>query len=138
MAETTKADKPAAPKKAAPKKAAAAKAEAVVEAPEALAEQQAKGHESSARDVRDVDARGYRKSRRGYVVSDKMDKTIVVEVEDRVKHPLYGKVIRRTSKVKAHDEANTAGIGDLVLINETRPLSATKRWRLVEILEKAK
>ena len=82
--------------------------------------------------------RGYRKSRRGYVVSDKMDKTIVVEVEDRVKHPLYGKVIRRTSKVKAHDEGNTAGIGDLVLINETRPLSATKRWRLVEILEKAK
>lgn len=82
--------------------------------------------------------RGYRKARRGYVVSDKMDKTIVVEVEDRVKHPLYGKVIRRTSKVKAHDENNTAGIGDLVLINETRPLSASKRWRLVEILEKAK
>ncbi|WIM22783.1 MULTISPECIES: 30S ribosomal protein S17 [unclassified Microbacterium] len=99
---------------------------------------EAKGHESSARDVRDESARGYRKSRRGYVVSDKMDKTIVVEVEDRVKHPLYGKVIRRTSKVKAHDEGNTAGIGDLVLINETRPLSATKRWRLVEILEKAK
>ena len=74
----------------------------------------------------------------GVIVSDKMDKTIVVEVEDRVKHPLYGKVIRRTSKVKAHDEQNTAGIGDLVLINETRPLSATKRWRLVEILEKAK
>jgi len=89
-------------------------------------------------DVRDADARGYRKSRRGYVVSDKMEKTIVVEVEDRVKHPLYGKVIRRTSKVKAHDETNSAGIGDLVLINETRPLSATKRWRLVEILEKAK
>ena len=84
------------------------------------------------------DARGYRKVRRGYVTSDKMDKTIVVEVEDRVKHPLYGKVIRRTSKVKAHDEANTAGIGDLVLISETRPLSATKRWRLVEIVEKAK
>src|SRR4051812_45624149 len=82
--------------------------------------------------------RGYRKARRGYVVSDKMDKTIVVEVEDRVKHPLYGKVLRRTSKVKAHDENNAAGIGDLVLINETRPLSATKRWRLVEILEKAK
>ena len=96
------------------------------------------GHESSAHDVRDVSARGYRKARRGYVVSDKMDKTIVVEVEDRVKHPLYGKVIRRTSKVKAHDEQNTAGIGDLVLINETRPLSATKRWRLVEVLEKAK
>lgn len=96
------------------------------------------GHESAEHDVRDADARGYRKARRGYVVSDKMDKTIVVEVEDRVKHPLYGKVIRRTSKVKAHDEGNTAGIGDLVLINETRPLSATKRWRLVEILEKAK
>ncbi len=94
--------------------------------------------EHAEHDVRDVDARGYRKSRRGYVISDKMDKTIVVEVEDRVKHPLYGKVIRRTSKVKAHDEANSAGIGDLVLINETRPLSATKRWRLVEILEKAK
>ena len=82
--------------------------------------------------------RGYRKVRRGYVVSDKMEKTIVVEVEDRVKHPLYGKVIRRTSKIKAHDEQNGAGIGDLVLIAETRPLSATKRWRLVEILEKAK
>jgi small subunit ribosomal protein S17 len=72
------------------------------------------------------------------VVSDKMQKTVVVEVEDRVKHPLYGKVIRRTSKVKVHDEAGAAGIGDLVLIMETRPLSATKRWRLVEILEKAK
>jgi small subunit ribosomal protein S17 len=82
--------------------------------------------------------RGYRKTVRGYVVSDKMDKTIVVEVEDRVKHSLYGKVIRRTSKIKAHDEQNTAGIGDLVLLSETRPLSATKRWRLVEILEKAK
>jgi small subunit ribosomal protein S17 len=107
-------------------------ADAVVEEP------QAAGHESAAHDVRDADARGYRKTRRGYVISDKMDKTIVVEVEDRVKHPLYGKVIRRTSKVKAHDEANSAGIGDLVVINETRPLSATKRWRLVEILEKAK
>ena len=82
--------------------------------------------------------RGYRKVRRGYVTSDKMDKTIVVEVEDRVKHPLYGKVMRRSSKVKAHDEQNTAGIGDLVVISETRPLSATKRWRLVEIVEKAK
>ena len=82
--------------------------------------------------------RGYRKTRRGYVVSDKMMKTVVVEVEDRVKHPLYGKVIRRTSKVKAHDEENTAGTGDLVLIMETRPLSATKRWRVVEVLEKAK
>jgi small subunit ribosomal protein S17 len=98
----------------------------------------ATGHESSSHDVKDAAARGYRKARRGYVTSDKMDKTIVVEVEDRVKHPLYGKVIRRTSKVKAHDETNSAGIGDLVLINETRPLSSTKRWRLVEILEKAK
>jgi len=67
-----------------------------------------------------------------------MEKTIVVQVEDRVKHALYGKVIRRTSKVKAHDEENIAGIGDLVVIAETRPLSATKNWRLVEILEKAK
>jgi small subunit ribosomal protein S17 len=82
--------------------------------------------------------RAYRKTRRGYVVSDKMDKTVVIAVEDRVKHPLYGKVVRRTSKVKAHDEQNAAGVGDLVLIMETRPLSATKRWRLVEILEKAK
>ncbi|MGG7464599.1 MULTISPECIES: 30S ribosomal protein S17 [unclassified Plantibacter] len=98
----------------------------------------AEGHQSSEHDVKDVSARGYRKTRRGLVTSDKMDKTIVVEVEDRVKHPLYGKVIRRTSKVKAHDETNSAGIGDLVLISETRPTSATKRWRLVEILEKAK
>ncbi len=82
--------------------------------------------------------RPYRKTRRGYVVSDKMDKTITVEVEDRVKHPLYGKVMRRSSKIKAHDEANTAGIGDLVVVMETRPLSASKRWRLVEIVEKAK
>ena len=82
--------------------------------------------------------RGRRKVREGVVISDKMDKTIVVTVEDRVKHRLYGKVIRRTSKVKAHDEAGTAGVGDLVVISETRPLSATKRWRLVEILEKAK
>jgi len=85
-----------------------------------------------------VAERGYRKTRRGYVVSDKMDKTVVVEVEDRVKHPLYGKVMRRTSKVKAHDEQNAAGVGDLVMIMETRPLSATKRWRVVEVLEKAK
>jgi small subunit ribosomal protein S17 len=96
------------------------------------------GHESAEHDVRDANARGYRKSRRGYVVSDKMDKTIVVEVEDRVKHPLYGKVMRRSSKVHVHDEQNACGIGDRVLIMETRPLSATKRWRVVEILEKAK
>jgi small subunit ribosomal protein S17 len=82
--------------------------------------------------------RNDRKTRQGYVVSDKMDKTVVVEVEDRVKHALYSKVIRRSSKVKAHDENNEAGIGDRVLIMETRPLSATKRWRVVEILDKAK
>lgn len=82
--------------------------------------------------------RGYRKVREGLVVSDKMDKTVVVAVEDRFKHPLYGKVVRRTSKLKAHDEANTAGVGDRVLLMETRPLSATKRWRVVEVVEKAK
>ncbi|WP_028245937.1 30S ribosomal protein S17 [Pseudoclavibacter soli] len=82
--------------------------------------------------------RGYRKTRRGYVVSDKSDKTITVLVEDRVKHALYGKVLRRSAKVHVHDENNAAGVGDLVLISETKPLSATKRWRLVEILEKAK
>ena len=103
-----------------------------------MATNQKSGHESAEHDVRDEEARGYRKVRRGYVVSDKMDKTITVEVEDRVKHPLYGKVVRRSSKVKAHDETNQAGIGDLVVISETRPLSATKRWRLVEIAEKAK
>jgi small subunit ribosomal protein S17 len=82
--------------------------------------------------------RNYRKVREGYVVSDKMDKTVVVELEDRKKHRRYAKVVRTTSKVKVHDEANTAGVGDRVQIMETRPLSATKRWRLVEILEKAK
>lgn len=82
--------------------------------------------------------RGDRKVREGLVVSDKMNKTIVVAVEDRFKHPLYGKVVRRTNKLKAHDEANAAGIGDRVLLMETRPLSASKRWRMVEILEKAK
>jgi small subunit ribosomal protein S17 len=82
--------------------------------------------------------RGYRKVREGYVVSDKMDKTVVVEVEDRVKHPKYGKVLRRTKKYKAHDEQNACGVGDRVLLMETRPQSATKRWRVTEILEKAK
>ena len=82
--------------------------------------------------------RNQRKTREGLVVSDKMDKTIVVAVEDRVKHALYGKVLRRTSKLKAHDETNQCGTGDRVLIMETRPLSATKRWRVVEVLEKAK
>jgi len=81
--------------------------------------------------------RGERKTREGMVVSDKMNKTIVVELEDRVKHPRYSKVIRRTTKVKAHDENGTAGIGDRVLLAETRPLSATKRWRLVQVLERA-
>ena len=85
-----------------------------------------------------TEERHYRKTRQGYVISDKMDKTVVVEVEDRVKHALYGKVIRRSSKVKAHDEANSAGVGDRVMIMETRPLSATKHWRVVEILERAK
>ena len=83
-------------------------------------------------------ARNTRKVREGLVVSDKMDKTVVVSVEDRVKHALYGKVLRQTSRLKAHDEQNSAGIGDRVRLMETRPLSATKRWRLVEILEKAK
>jgi small subunit ribosomal protein S17 len=82
--------------------------------------------------------RGYRKVREGYVVSDKMDKTVVVVVEDRVKHPKYGKVIRRTKKYKAHDGENACGVGDRVRLMETRPLSATKRWRVAEILEKAK
>ncbi|HEY3681434.1 MAG TPA: 30S ribosomal protein S17 [Streptosporangiaceae bacterium] len=82
--------------------------------------------------------RNYRKTREGLVVGDKMDKTVVVAVEDRVKHPLYGKVIRRTKKYKAHDEQNACGVGDRVLLMETRPLSSTKRWRVVNILEKAK
>ena len=83
-------------------------------------------------------SRSARKVREGYVVSDKMNKTVTVAVEDRFKHPLYGKVVRRTSKLKAHDEQNACGVGDRVLVMETRPLSATKRWRVVEILEKAK
>ena len=84
------------------------------------------------------DARGFRKTREGLVVSDKMDKTVVVAVEDRVKHALYGKVLRQTSRLKAHDEQNECGVGDRVLLMETRPLSATKRWRVVQVLEKAK
>jgi small subunit ribosomal protein S17 len=83
-------------------------------------------------------ARGYRKVREGLVVSDKMDKTVVVEVEDRVKHPKYDKIIRRTKRYKAHDGANACGVGDRVLLMEIRPMSATKRWRVAEILEKAK
>jgi small subunit ribosomal protein S17 len=82
--------------------------------------------------------RANRKQRTGLVVSDKMDKTIVVAVVDRVKHPLYGKTVKRTKKYKAHDEGNVAHTGDKVLIMETRPLSKEKRWRLVNVIEKAK
>ena len=82
--------------------------------------------------------RNLRKTRVGLVVSNKMDKTIVVAIQDNVKHPIYGKIIKRTLKVHAHDEQNTCGIGDKVEIMETRPLSKTKRWRLVEIIERAK
>ncbi|CRH67037.1 putative 30S ribosomal protein s17 [Chlamydia trachomatis] len=86
----------------------------------------------------DSTARNDRKVRIGLVVSDKMDKTVVVQIEDRVKHALYGKVMRRNKKVKVHDENNECGVGDRVRIMETRPLSATKHWRVVEIIEKAK
>jgi small subunit ribosomal protein S17 len=82
--------------------------------------------------------RNLRKTRTGKVVSDKMDKTIVVAIEDHVKHPLYGKIVKRTYKLKAHDEKNECAIGDTVKVMETRPLSKDKRWRLVEIVEKAK
>jgi len=89
-------------------------------------------------DNRTATTRNARKVREGLVVSDKMDKTVVVEVEDRVKHALYGKVMRRTSRLKAHDENNDCGVGDRVQLMETRPLSATKRWRVVTVLERAK
>lgn len=82
--------------------------------------------------------RNLRKERIGVVVSDKMDKTIVVAIEDHVKHPIYGKIVKRTSKIHAHDANNECGIGDTVEVMETRPLSKTKRWRLVQIIEKAK
>ena len=85
-----------------------------------------------------AEVRGMRKTRTGVVVSDKMDKTIVVAIRTRVKHPLYGKIMNRTNKIKAHDENNECGIGDTVRVMETRPLSKDKRWRLVEIIEKAK
>ena len=84
------------------------------------------------------ETRALRKTRVGKVVSDKMDKTIVVAIADHVKHPTYGKIIKRTVKIHAHDENNACGIGDTVKVMETRPLSKTKRWRLVEIIEKAK
>jgi small subunit ribosomal protein S17 len=82
--------------------------------------------------------RGRRKIRTGRVVSDAMDKTVVVRIASQVKHPLYGKIVRRSTKLKAHDESNDAHVGDLVRIVETRPLSRTKRWRLVEVVERAK
>ena len=84
------------------------------------------------------EVRGMRKTRIGVVVSDKMDKTITIAVKYRVRHPLYGKIMNRTTKIKAHDEMNECGIGDTVRVMETRPLSRDKRWRLVEIIEKAK
>jgi small subunit ribosomal protein S17 len=119
--------------KATPK--AAAKAAAPKETAGHAASGDGKGPKHTPRTPK---PRGRRKTRIGYVVSDKMQKTIVVELEDRVRHPLYGKIIRTTKKVKAHDENSIAGIGDRVSLMETRPLSATKRWRLVDILEKAK
>jgi small subunit ribosomal protein S17 len=94
--------------------------------------------EGASTSAESTEERGRRKVREGYVVSDKMDKTVVVVVEDMVKHRLYGKVLRQTSRLKAHDEQNTAAVGDRVRVMETRPVSATKRWRVLEILEKAK
>jgi small subunit ribosomal protein S17 len=146
MAEAKTPQKSAAkkaPAKAAPKKAAATKETAGRATPGDDAGRQrpaekpgnGKGPKHTPRTPK---PRGQRKTRIGYVVSDKMQKTIVVELEDRVRHPLYGKIIRTTKKVKAHDENSIAGIGDRVSLMETRPLSATKRWRLVDILEKAK
>ena len=85
-----------------------------------------------------MEERALRKTRVGRVISDKMDKSIVVAIEDHVKHPVYGKIVKRTKKIHAHDENNECGIGDFVEVMETRPLSKTKRWRLVEIIEKAK
>ncbi len=85
-----------------------------------------------------MEERNLRKTRVGKVVSNKMDKTIVVAIEDHVRHPLYGKIVKKTYKLKAHDEENTCGIGDTVRVMETRPISKDKRWRLVEIIERAK
>src|SRR5947209_9184529 len=129
MAEATTGEKAAKATKAAPKKAPSKAAATKDAAP------QVKGSQHTPATPK---PRGRRKTRIGYVVSDKMQKTIVVELEDRMRHPLYGKIIRTTKKVKAHDENSSAGIGDRVSLMETRPTSATKRWRLVEILEKAK
>jgi small subunit ribosomal protein S17 len=93
---------------------------------------------TNAGELETTSHRGRRKSRTGRVVSSAMEKTVVVEVLDAAKHPTYGKIVRRNKRLKAHDERNEAGIGDTVRIDETRPLSKTKRWRVVEILEKAK
>jgi small subunit ribosomal protein S17 len=121
-----------------PAKKAPAKAAAKTAAKPAAAKETADKAKGPKHTPATPKPRGRRKTRIGYVVSDKMQKTIVVELEDRVRHPLYGKIIRTTTKVKAHDENSIAGIGDRVSLMETRPLSATKRWRLVDILEKAK
>jgi len=118
---------------------AEAKTTASKSAPKAAAATKASGKaKGPARTPSTPKPRGQRKTRIGFVVSDKMQKTIVVELENRRRHPLYGKIIRTTTKVKAHDENGDAGIGDRVSLMETRPLSATKRWRLVQVLEKAK
>jgi small subunit ribosomal protein S17 len=132
MAEASTGETAAKATKAAPKKAA------TKAAPKAAAKDAAAKDKGPKNTPATPKPRGRRKTRIGYVVSDKMQKTIVVELEDRMRHPLYGKIIRTTKKVKAHDENSVAGIGDRVSLMETRPLSATKRWRLVEILEKAK
>jgi small subunit ribosomal protein S17 len=97
----------------------------------------APGAQSATAEPGEAGRTSVRKTREGLVVSDKMDKTVVVAVEDRVKHAVYSKVIRRTSRLKAHDESNEVGVGDRVVIMETRPLSATKRWRVVQVIEKA-
>src|SRR3984957_382779 len=124
---------------AAAKAAAANPSKASKAAPKAAATKDTAGGAKGPKHTpRTPKPRGQRKTRIGFVVSDKMQKTIVVELEDRRRHPLYGKIIRTTKKVKAHDEHGDAGVGDRVSLMETRPLSATKRWRLVEILEKAK
>lgn len=128
------AAKKAAAKKAAPKKPAVKKA-----APEAKAVKKVSAARSKAKAERKAPQKvPGRKERRGIVVSDAMDKTIVVRIDVAQKHERYGKVVRRSNKLHAHDEHNAAGVGDLVRVVETRPLSATKRWRLLEVLEKAK
>ena len=91
-----------------------------------------------SKEDKEMEERGYRKTRIGVVTSDKMDKTVVVSIKTKVRHPLYGKMVNRTHKFKAHDEENTCGVGDTVKIMETRPISKDKRWRVIEVIEKAK